>query len=211
MLSFRGSRSSALLVGMLWLTQLAWAQSIEKPLSADDLARLARGEIVVADVEGLKSGGAARAAIQINATAERVFQTLIDCKQALHFVPDMERCKVLDTAPDGSWSIVEQTMGSAWYVPRAHFVFRAEYKPYKQIRFTQVKGYFRRNDGLWTFQPAPDGVSTIVTYAVHIVPRMYAPGWAIRASLRRGLPELMQGLRERCEAPDASRPSDSHP
>jgi ribosome-associated toxin RatA of RatAB toxin-antitoxin module len=170
--------------------------------TSDELARLKRGEVVVtSSVERVEDGGNAVAAVQIDAPVERVFRTLIDCKQAVQFVPHLEQCKVLETADDESWRIVEHEMGTSWYLPSGRFMFRAEYEPYKLIRFTQMRGDFRENKGVWTFKPINNGRATIVSYNVHIVPRTYVPRWIVRASLRRGLPALMDGLRAQCEEP----------
>lgn len=170
----------------------------------DELARLKRGEVVVtSSVQRVEDGGNALAAVQIDAPVERVFRTLIDCKQAVQFVPHLEQCKVLETADDESWRIVEHEMGTSWYLPSGRFMFRAEYEPYKVIRFTQMRGDFRENTGVWTFRPINNGRGTIVSYNVHIVPRTFVPRWIVRASLRRGLPALMDGLRTQCELPAA--------
>jgi hypothetical protein len=40
-----------------------------------------------------------------------------------------------------------------------------------------------------------------VTYRAHVVPRFFVPRWLALASLKRDLPELLQGLRARCETP----------
>ena len=88
-----------------------------------------------------------------------------------------------------------------WFVPRASYVFRADYEPFERVRFSAVRGDFDVNEGVWELIPRRDGAATVVTYRAHVVPRFFVPRWLALASLKRDLPELLQGLRARCEAP----------
>src|SRR5688572_19684895 len=119
-------------VSCLLLCLAQGARAAEWVATSDELARLKRGEVVVTSgVEKVDDGGSAIAAVQIAAPVERVFRTLIDCEQALRFVPHLEHCKVLEAADDESWRIVEHEMGMSWYLPSGRFIFRAEYEPFK--------------------------------------------------------------------------------
>jgi hypothetical protein len=124
---------------------------------------------------------------------------MTDCAQALEFVPHLELCRVLESARDGSWQLVEHAVDFSWYLPRIDYVFRAEYEPFHRIRFAHVRGDLRENRGVWELQPAGDGSATILTYRVHIVPRNFVPSWVVRSSLRRDLPLMLRALRARCE------------
>lgn len=170
-------------------------------LSEAELARLRAGAVLVsADAAGDSAPGDVRAAIQVKASAEWVFRTLTDCSQAMQFVPHLKLCTVLESAPDGSFQVVEQRIDYGWLMPNAYYVFKAEYEPYTRIRYTHVRGDFRENRGLWEFRPTADDSATIVTYRVHVVPRFYVPRWMMRSTLKRDLPALMQGLRDHAEA-----------
>ena len=171
-------------------------------LTAADLARLGDGAVLVeGDLAAEHPAGNVRAAVQIRAPAERVFRTLTDCAEALRFVPHLRHCAVLESAPDDSWQVVEQQIDYGWFMPHAYYVFRAEYDRFTHIRFSNVRGDFRENHGNWDFRPTADGNATIVTYRVQVVPRFYVPRWIMRSTLKRDLPELMKGLRQRSEAP----------
>jgi len=176
------------------------AQSVDAPpdwpLTEQQLARLARGEVLVdANVVSDRAMGDVLAAVQIDAPPEQVFRTLTDCSQALEFVPHLEHCAVLETAPDGSWQDVEQTVNYGWYMPRAYYVFRADYEPFRRIHLSNLRGDFRENHGVWEFRPVNGGAATIVTYRLRLVPRFYVPRWVMRSTLRRDLPEMLRGLR----------------
>jgi uncharacterized protein YndB with AHSA1/START domain len=170
-------------------------------LSDANQAGLGRGEVVVeAEVTRDKPGGEVRAAVEIAATPEEVFRTLTDCSKALKFVPHLEHCEVLETAPDGSWQIVEHQVDHGWFAPKARYVFRAEYEDFRRIRFTHVSGDLRENQGTWEFTPSKDGESTVVTYKARVVPRSYVPRWLMRSALRSDLPAMLKGLRSACES-----------
>ena len=167
-----------------------------------ELARLGDGAVLVdGDVGADRPTGDVRAAVQIHASPERVFRTLTDCGEALRFVPHLRHCAVLDAAPDNSWQVVEQQIDYGWYMPRAYYVFRADYERFARIRFSNVRGDFRENRGTWEFRPTADGKATVVVYRVRLVPRFYVPHWVMRMTLKRDLPELMKGLRARAEVP----------
>jgi uncharacterized protein YndB with AHSA1/START domain len=170
-------------------------------LSAADIALLDRRAVLLPpDPSHESRDDNFRAAIEIDAPAERVFRTMTDCAQALKFVPHLTRCSVLETAPDGSWQIILHEV-SYWFVPRASYVFRADYEPFERVRFSAVRGDFEVNEGVWELLPRRDGAATVVTYRARVVPRFFVPRWLVLASLKRDLPELLQGLRARCEAP----------
>lgn len=176
-------------------------------LSAAELPRLAQGEILTfTDVEG--EHGRFRAAVQIAAPVERVFRTMTDCGEALEYVPHLQRCAVLESGPAGTWQVIEHEVDYGWLLPRAHYVFRAEYEPHAAVRFSNVRGDFRENDGVWELRSAAGGAGTLVTYEARVVPRRLVPRWLVRSTLRRELPALLEALRARCEAepPETASP-----
>jgi ribosome-associated toxin RatA of RatAB toxin-antitoxin module len=195
-----GARRTGLLLCALLAGSGAYAD--EWTLSAQDLARLDRREVLLSQPSGRDRAAASfRAAIEIKARAEQVFRTMTDCAQALKFVPHLIHCVVLESAPDGSWQTIEHVVNYGWYRPRASYVFRAVYEPFDRISFSSVRGDFRENEGVWELLPRADGAVTLVTYRAQVAARFYVPRWMILASLKRDLPALMQGLRALCETP----------
>lgn len=177
-------------------------RSADWALSDAQLVRLESGAIIAeGDVATDRAAADIRAAVKVGASPEQVFRTLTDCTQALHFVPHLKRCKVVETAPDGSWQNVEQLVDYGWLAPRATYVFHAEYEKFSRIRFSNVRGDFHENRGVWTFRPLDGGRSTLVTYEARVAPAFYVPRWMMRNMLKRDLPDLMRGLRAHAEAP----------
>ncbi len=171
-------------------------------LSAEELARLDRREVLLPPgPPANREENSFRAAIEINAPAAQVFRTMTDCAQALRFVPHLVRCAVLESAPDRSWQIIEHEVTYGWFLPHASYVFRAEYEPAARVHFSGMGGDFAKNEGDWELAPRRAGAATVVTYQAQVMPRFYVPRWVALASLKRDLPALLLGLRERCEAP----------
>jgi ribosome-associated toxin RatA of RatAB toxin-antitoxin module len=176
-------------------------QSADWALSEPQLRRVEAGAVIAeGNVAPDKPIVDIRAAIRIAASPEQVFRTLTDCARALRFVPHLKRCAVLESAPDGRWQNVEQTVDYGLLVPRASYVFHAEYEKFARIRFSNLRGDFRENRGVWTFRPLDDGRATVVTYEARVAPAFYVPRWMMRNMLKRDLPDLMRGLRTHAEA-----------
>lgn len=195
----------ALLLATSALFAPSYGQSVDWTLTDAQLARLHQGAVLVdtSVVEGRPSGEI-RAAVQIHAPAERVFRTLTNCAEALRFVPHLEHCAVLETAPDGSWQVVEHRVDPGWFAPSLDYVFRAEYEPFSRIRIINVRGDLSENQGVWEFHPIENGAVTLVTYRVYVVPRVLMPHWLLRRTLRHDLPALLKGLRACSESEGAS-------
>ena len=176
-------------------------QSMGWTLTASQLERVTAGGVIAeGEVVPEKAIADVRAAIQIAVPPEQVFRTLTDCTQALKFVPHLKRCNVLDTAPDGTWQNVEQTVDYGWLAPRAEYVFHADYEHFQRIRFSHLRGDFHENHGTWEFHALNGGRTTLVTYQARVAPAFFVPRWLMRSMLKRDLPELMRGLRTRAEA-----------
>jgi ribosome-associated toxin RatA of RatAB toxin-antitoxin module len=178
----------------------AVCRSADWTLSDSQRLRVEAGGIIAEGDVDERAAAIIRAAVKVDASPEQVFRTITDCSQALRFVPHLKRCRVVDTAPDGSWQNVEQQVDYGWLAPRANYVFHAEYEAFSRIRFSNVRGDFHENRGVWTFHSADEGRTTLVTYEARVVPGFYVPRWMMRNMLRRDLPDLMRGLRTHAEA-----------
>jgi ribosome-associated toxin RatA of RatAB toxin-antitoxin module len=209
-LTANGMRGGVAALLTLFATVLAIAVGLGAPstcrsadwaLSEAEIGRVTAGAIVAeGEVATDRAVADVRAAIRIAATPEQVFLTLTDCSRALRFVPHLKRCAVLATGPEGRWQNVEQLVDYGWLVPRAHYVFHAEYEKFSRIHFSNLSGDFHENRGVWVFRPLEDGRATLVTYEARVAPAFYVPRWMMRNMLKRDLPELMRGLKGQAEA-----------
>ncbi len=195
----RASVAIVLLATALFIP--SYGRSADWAFSQAELTRLGQGGVLVsADVTSDRSTGDIRAAVQVHAPAERIFYALTECSEALKYVPNLQRCAVLETAPDDSWRVVEHHFHYNWLLPDIYYVIRADYERYSRIRFDNLRGDFRENRGAWELDPVDEGKAIIVTYRVHVVPRFYVPRWLLRSVIKRDLPQLMTALRAQVEA-----------
>lgn len=179
----------------------AGARAGEIPLSDAEARLIARREVLVrATLDANYRRGTVRAAVLIDAPPSVVFHAMTRCADAFEFVPHLKVCRVRDSAPDASWGVVEHEIDFGWYTPRIRWTFRAEFVPEKSITFRQVSGDFKKNEGAWEFEAGADGRSTVLKYRASIDPPGFIPNWLARTTYKRELPQMLDDLRQLCEA-----------
>lgn len=189
------------LVFSLGLASGIHAPAAEFTLTPAENQRIAERQIVVrANLDASQRRGTVRAAVRIEAPPEIVFRMLTHCADALEYVPHLQKCEVRDQASDGSWVVVAQMIDFGWYAPRINWVFRSDVVPNRRISFRQVSGDFKANEGVWEFEPTDDGATTLLLYQAFVDPPGFVPNWLARSTFRRELPQMLTGLRARCEA-----------
>jgi hypothetical protein len=194
--------SSALLALLLALVEPASATA-QSAWVADPAIqqRLAAGEVVVATsaIDPAHPRGRVRAAVRIPAAPEAIWRIVTDCHEAVSFVPGLRRCRLVDSAPDGSWQDVEHEMRFSWLLPTVRYVFRADYERPHRIDFHRISGDLKEEEGTWLFTPTPDGVATVVEYEVYVDPGFWIPQTLVAHTLRRDTRTVLTGLRETVE------------
>ncbi len=186
------------------LGSLAGATEAGWVAGAEVQRRLAQGEIVVqaataSDADGPRGG--VRAAVLIRARPEAIWAVMIDCREALRFVPGLKVCRRVDGAPDGRWQEVEQEIHYSWFLPTVHNVLRADCDRPRRIDFRRVSGDLKQEEGTWLLTPTADGSATVVEYEMYLDPGFWIPQWLVTRTLRKDLPAALSGLRERVEHP----------
>jgi hypothetical protein len=157
------------------------------------------GDIEVAvKLDAGEQSGTASATVKIHARREVVWSLITSCAEALHLVPGLVTCDVLETAPDQSWQRIRHVIDYSWYVPKLTYEIRAAYDRPTRVSIERVSGDLRVLTGSWVLQA--DGGDTIAHYAVGLAPGFWVPRWLVRAALRRDLPKMLRALRTRAEA-----------
>jgi uncharacterized protein YndB with AHSA1/START domain len=179
----------------------ARAGDTDIPLSAAEAKRVEeRGILIRAELDANERRGTVRAAVRIDAPPAIVFRAMTQCADAFDYVPHLKVCRLRDSAPDGAWMVIDHEVDFGWYTPRLRYTFRADVVPDRRIDFRQVQGDFRRNEGLWEFEPSADGQRTVLKYRATIDPPGFIPNWLARSTYKRELPQMLEDLRELCEA-----------
>jgi hypothetical protein len=167
--------------------------------AADEIAESAEHDDiqVAVSLDSKEQNGSASASVRIQASREVVYSLITSCSEALHLVPGLLVCEVVDTAADRSWQQIHHVMDYSWYMPRLSYVLRASYDPPSRVSIERVSGDLRTLRGSWVLQS--DGKFTIAHYAVDLEPGFWVPQWIERAALRRDLPKMLRALRSRAE------------
>lgn len=159
-----------------------------------------RRVVLRANLDASQRRGTVHAAVRIEAPPDVVFRMMINCEDALEYVPHLRKCQVRDRAADDSWLLVEHVIDFGWYAPKVNWVSRAELAPPQRIAFRQVRGDFKAYEGAWELEPVADGAATLLRYRAYIDPPGFVPSWFARSTFRRDMPQLMTQLRGLCEA-----------
>jgi hypothetical protein len=169
------------------------------PASGIDQDSAQHGDIEVAvTLDAGEQSGNASATVRIHARREVVWSLITSCAEALHLVPGLVTCDVLETAPDRSWQTIRHVIDYSWYVPQLTYVIRAAYDRPTRVSIERVSGDLRVLTGSWELQA--DGADTVAHYAVDLAPGFWVPHWMVRVALRRDLPKMLRALRTRAEA-----------
>jgi uncharacterized membrane protein len=137
--------------------------------------------------------------VDIAAPAALVWRIMTDCAQVSRMMASVKSCRVLDRDPAGRWDVREQ-ITSPSLLPAVRTVMRSDYDAPRLVRFHQVSGDFKVLEGTWRLQPTDGGRDTRVTYESRVTPPFAAPGFLVRAVLRRDLPRTLLNLRAASEA-----------
>jgi Polyketide cyclase / dehydrase and lipid transport len=178
-------------------------------LPAADLAleSAQHGDIDVAVVlDAAEQSGTASATVRIHARRDVVWSLITSCAEALHLVPGLVACDVMETARDGTWQRIRHVMDYSWYVPKLTYEIRASYEPPSRVSIERISGDLRILRGSWALQSDGNGDDTIAHYAVALAPGFWVPHWIVRAALRRDLPKMLRALRSRAEFMQKQKP-----
>lgn len=196
---FHARTATLLLLGPIsFLMAAASPARCELNMDAQALSRLHAGEVLVeiaADETG-EADGLINAAIELPAPPDKVFAVMTDCKRALKFVEHLTVCKVLERGADGSYDIREHHTRWLSILPEMVSVFRSEYIPNREIRFSRVRGDIKFLQGSWRLVPAGGGRLTRLFYHARVGIDLAIPGFMIRSSLEGDIPKLLNALRE---------------
>lgn len=162
--------------------------------------RLTEGQVVVQAAGSIDSAaprGRVRAAVRIPASPESIWRVMTDCAQAPLYVPGLKRCRRIDAAADGSWEDIEHEVRYSRLLAPVRYVFRAQYQRPHRMDFHRISGDLREESGTWLLTATPDGAATVVDYEVYLDPGFWIPRFLVMRMLRKDVPAVLSGLRER--------------
>lgn len=173
-------RSSALVLAALLLAGGAQAQTPEN---------------LVLQVDPDPAGGArVQGGIDIPASRAVVWSVMLDCGEAIRYVPKLKACRVLETGAGGAWDVREHVFDYG-VLGRIRHVFRSDYTEGSRIRIRRVEGDLKASQGEWRLEPLEGGAATRVRYQSRSQPKTPVPGPIARQAIRRDAPASLRGLR----------------
>jgi len=158
-----------------------------------DLAGLQSGEIMLQTIHSDRPGGAARVTALFHTTADAVWEVIGDCRFEFIYVRGLKVCEVL--RPGREHMLVRHRLRNSWYTPTLDFTFEAIRKPGNFGEARLIEGDLHVFEGLWRLVPLADGDGVIVVHEIRIQPRLPAPRWLVRRSLRKDLPDMLACIR----------------
>ena len=161
-------------------------------------ARLEAGEVVARETRGDPQGGSARMQMLVHAPAQAVWDVIVSCELAFHFVEGMQRCEVLEDS--GERALVHQVLDRGWLTPRLDFVFESLRRPWERIDFRLVEGNLKALEGSWRFEETAGG--TLVDHEIRLRPQAPVPAFLVRRDIGRTMPDLLACVRGLAEGND---------
>lgn len=162
-------------------------------------ARLSSGAVAIHTVvNGKASSGTVEAAIRIHASAREIWPLITQCRYAAWLIPGLRRCRMLETAPDGSWADIEHVIQYSLFTPTMRSVFRAEFHPPYRMDFHRIGGNLKHEVGSWNLLPSA-GDATTVVYRVSLESGFWIPKFVVRRTLHKQLPAALRSLRKHAQ------------
>ena len=201
----RARRGTRLLVATLatfgaLLLGPARAAEREPDLGWLDRALLDRGEVQVHPDQIEHGVVHMRFAVKVSAPVPTLWDVLKDCPRSAEYTPNIVSCRSLEILDDGRAELFTQTIKIAFFVPAFEHVFRLSYDPYTHIGVHRVSGPIDVLDGNWWLVPQTDG-SVLLVNELGIDIGLPVPRFLVRATMRREVPKMLTGIRDRAQKP----------
>jgi len=201
----RARRGTRLLVATLatfgaLLLGPARAAEREPDLGWVDRALLDRGEVQVHPDQIEHGVVHMRFAVKVSAPVPTLWDVLKDCPRSAEYTPNIVSCRSLEILDDGRAELFTQTIKIAFFVPAFEHVFRLSYDPYTHIGVHRVSGPIDVLDGNWWLVPQTDG-SVLLVNELGIDIGLPIPRFLVRATMRREVPKMLTGIRDRAQKP----------
>jgi hypothetical protein len=201
------------------LSVRALAEPVKAPeLSADEVKRLDKGEVVTRNLTPKDNKGVAALALGvIDADTATVWPVVRDCQHFKHFMPRTKGSALKQDPTHGPLCRVELSMPfpltDLWSETKS--VMREEPAGHYLRSWSLVTGTYHRNDGSWTLVPwGQDKSKTLLVYAIDSDPKLLVPDALIRAGQTGSLPDVVKQVRKRVaqvQAEAAAKPKAAAP
>ena len=153
--------------------------------------RIESGEVIVEERTASEAGASVVAWILIHAPVERIWETIISCEQAAHFVAGLRHCEVLEET--GDHALVHQVVDKGWSTPKLDYTFATRRKPFVKMEVELASGNLRSLRGDWIFETMNGDV--LLQHRLELRPTVPVPRWLVRRNLKKDLPAMLTCIR----------------
>ena len=162
-------------------------------LDQPTMARLRKGDVLVENTNLDGSGGSARVLALFSGSAHQVWEHLGDCESNLLFVDGLRDCELMQV--EESRAVTRQSVKKYFLLPRLDYTFETARQPYDWVAIRLLSGDLKAMHGSWRFDPLAGEDAVLVTHRIHVQPKMPAPGWLVRRTLRKDVGDMVACLR----------------
>lgn len=145
------------------------------------------------------TAGVVRGRVDIEAPPAVVWNVILDCRRARRMAPNVQSCKVVDRADDGSWDVREMVVAPP-LAPKIRSVFRSSYEPVRRITFKCAGGDVKVCEGEWRLTPLPSGGTRVAYTNRASSPYPAIPASLTRDAMRNDMVRALKALRKECLA-----------
>jgi len=196
--------------GLLWLLLMITAAPAARADVEQHVIEVEEYGIMVNVTEDFDGTPTVSAQCLIPLPREVVWRVLSDYNNLDAIVPAVEDSRVTGEE-DGRLILRQEGRAGMWFVKRGFTVtFRVEEKPMTSIEFQAFEGDFETFTGKWQVKPMRAG--TLVRHEVQVVPKFWAPRWALRKIAGDMMMETLRGVIGKCfETAGRARADESPP
>lgn len=127
---------------------------------------------------------------------EVVWEVLSGYEQLDELIPAVTVSRIVDTG-NGELLLHQEGRAGIWFVKRGYQVtFRVRESPMFSIDFEAVDGDFEVFNGKWRVKPMRSG--TLIRHEVQILPKFWAPEWAMRNVAGDMMMETVNAIIRKC-------------
>lgn len=165
-------------------------------LSATELNRLLKGEVLVSEPASPSSGTRfVLAKILIDRPLETVWNTLYNQERLFKDEPHMRKVKIL-SSPSPNQQKVAYSLNISRLLPTFDYVTSVNFIPTERtVKFDRLSGSFRSFKGMAKLKPVENGRRTILFYALQVDPGFLIPQMVVRNVLRSELPGMLTHIK----------------
>ena len=138
------------------------------------------------------------AEMKVMGTINRTWEVITDYNSLPDFIPDLKVSRVMERRDNEIILYQEGESGFLVFRFRVDVTVKIVEHHHRSIEFTKVDGDFDFFEGEWRIEPLSSN-ETLIVYTLAAKPKFYAPGWVVRAMMKRDIPRRMNALRERIE------------